>query len=172
MRPTGLKPVEICRGSGLLPSAECRRIPEMITTEYATTGQVPSGPCDIHGGGVRSYARDVDQDEWPRAAAAVDLTHIRPIQVNAPTLLAQSDLYKSVNPVLRGGGGDDSIKVARATTPDGKDPGRPDTNQPTNTLAGQPGSEKEVRRAEPVRPMDLPSGAPVMTLPVPKAAEF
>ena len=171
--PAGLKPVEICRSSGLLPSAECRKIPGMTTTEYATTEQMPSGLCDIHGGGVRSYAKGVDQEEWPRAAAAIDLTRIRPIQVNAPTLLAQSDLYKSVNPVMRGGSGDDdSIKVARATTPDGKDPGKPDSNQLTNAPAGQPGTEKEVRRAEPVRPMDLPAGAPVMTLPVPKAAEF
>jgi len=32
--------------------------------------------------------------------------------------------------------------------------------------------EKEVRKAEPVRPMDLPSTAPVMTIPAPKPAEF
>ena len=171
--PPGLKPVEICRSSGLLPAAECRKTSGLITTEYATAEQMPTGPCDIHGGGVRSYAKGVDQDEWPRAAVAIDLTRIRPIQVNAPTLLAQSDLYRSVNPILRAGLGDDaSIKIARATTPDGKDPGKTDTNLPTNTAVALPGAEKEIRRAEPVRPMDLPAGAPVMTLPVPKAAEF
>ena len=171
--PAGLKPVEICRSSGLLPASECRNTPGLVTTEYATLEQMPTGPCDIHGGGVRSYAKGVDQDEWPRAAAAIDLTRIRPIQVNAPTLLAQSDLYRSVNPILRAGLGDDaSIKIARATTPDGKDPGKTDTNQSTNSAAALPGAEKEVRRAEAVRPMDLPAGAPVMTLPVPKAAEF
>ena len=96
--------------------------------------------------------------------------------MNAPTLLAQSDLYRSVNPILSAADGDDpNIKIARATTPDGKDPGQSGNDQSTNapvTPAGSAAPEKEVRRAEAVRPMDLPAGAPVMTIPVPKPAEF
>jgi hypothetical protein len=98
------------------------------------------------------------------------------IPVNAPTLLAQNDIYHSVNPLRAGVVDDSNVKVARATTPDGKDPGA-DTNQvstnvPVALPATDPGTEKEVRKAEAVRPMDLPDGAPVMTLPPPKPADF
>ena len=169
--PSGLKPVEVCRSSGLIPVDSCRRIPGMIATEYATEAEMPGVECDIHGGGVRSREKEVDQDEWPRAAAAVDLSHVRPIPVNAPTLLAQSDLYRSVNPVLHNENADSAnVKVARATSPDGKDPGVQGAH--TNVAVAVPAGEKEVRRAEPVRPMDLPTGAPVLTIPAPKPAEF
>jgi membrane carboxypeptidase/penicillin-binding protein len=176
--PTGLKAVEICRASGLLPAEGCRKIPGETTTEYATADELPSTECDIHGGGVRDYSKSLDQDEWPRAAAAIDLTRIRPIPVNAPTLLAQNDLYRAVNPVQRAASVDDAgVKVARATTPDGKDPGAEGTNATsTNTPVAQPGltpaEEKEVRKAESVRPMDFPDAAPVINLPPPKPADF
>jgi hypothetical protein len=100
---------------------------------------------------------------------------VRPIPVNAPTLLAQNDLYRSVNPTLSVGAADDaSIKVARATTPDGKDPGADGKGGQgaTNVATALPVAEKEVRKAEPVTPMDLPSAAPALTIPTPKPAEF
>ena len=173
--PSGLKQVGICRSSGLLPSEGCRKFPEMLVSEYATEAEMPTGVCDVHGGGVRSYNRDIDQAEWPRAAVAVDLSRIRPIPVNAPTLLAQNDLYRAVNPALSVGIVDDgNIKVARATSPDGRDPGADGKGTPvaTNVAAALPVGEKEVRKAEPVRPMDLPSAPPVMNIPAPKPAEF
>ena len=171
--PAGLKPVEICRSSGLMPAEACRKTPSLIVTEYATEAQLSNGLCDIHGGGVRNYSKDIDQDEWPRAAAAVDLTRVRPVMVSAPTLLAQNDLYRAVNPVTSGASVDDgSIKVARATSPDGKDPGVQGAAEITNVASVLPAGEKEVRRAEAVRPMDLPTGMPVLTIPAPKPAEF
>ena len=171
--PAGLKPVEICRSSGLMPAEACRKTPSLIVTEYATEAQLSNGLCDIHGGGVRNYSKDIDQDEWPRAAAAVDLTRVRPVTVSAPTLLAQNDLYRAVNPVTSGASVDDgSIKVARATSPDGKDPGVQGAAEITNVASVLPAGEKEVRRAEAVRPMDLPTGMPVLTIPAPKPAEF
>jgi len=171
--PAGLKPVEICRSSGLLPAEACRKTPGLIVTEYATEAQLSNGLCDIHGGGVRNYSKDIDQDEWPRAAAAVDLTRVRPVTVSAPTLLAQNDLYRAVNPVTSGASVDDgSIKVARATSPDGNDPGVQGAAEITNVASALPAGEKEVRRAEAVRPMDLPTGMPVLTIPAPKPAEF
>jgi penicillin-binding protein 1A len=171
--PPGLKSVEICRSSGLMPVEACRKTPGLIATEYATVGQLSNGLCDIHGGGVRNYSKDIDQDEWPRAAAAVDLTRVRPITVSAPTLLAQSDLYRAVNPAASGTALDDgNVKVARATSPDGYDPGVQGNGEATNVAAALPAGEKEVRRAEAVRPMDLPTGMPVLTIPAPKPAQF
>jgi hypothetical protein len=71
---------------------------------------------------------------------------------------------------------DASIKVARATTPDGRDPGADGKGGvaagATNVAAALPVEEKEVRKAEPVRPMDLPNAVPVMSIPAPKPAEF
>ena len=134
---------------------------------------MPFIPCDIHGTGVRNYGKELDQAEWPRAAAAIDLSRVRPIPVNAPTLLAQSDIYRSVNPALQNSAVNDSnIKVARATTPDGKDPGVTPAERAAKALPAQAVEEKEVRRAEPVRPMDLPTAAPVLTIPAPKPAQF
>jgi hypothetical protein len=122
---------------------------------------------------VRSYSKEIDQAEWPRAAAAIDLTRIRPVPLNAPTLLAQNDIYHSVNPAMRNGSADDSsTKVARATTPDGKDPLAQSPASDTNAAQVPPAAEKEVRRAEAVRPMDLPTAAPVLTMPAPKPAQF
>jgi membrane peptidoglycan carboxypeptidase len=171
--PKGLQPVEICRASGLAAGDACRKLPGMTVTEYATASQLPSVACDVHGGGVRSYARDVDDAEWPRAASAVDLTRIRPVPVNAPVLLAQSDVYRSVNPALAASAADDgTVKVARATTPDGKDPGTSGGGGETNALPALPAGPVEVRKAEPVRPLDIPSSDPVLTIPVPKPAQF
>jgi len=171
--PSGLKQVEICRSSGLLPAEGCRKLPGMVATAYATESETPSGYCDIHGGGMRSYTKDVDQEEWPRAAVAVDLSRVRPIPVNAPTLLAQNDLYHSVNPSQGITAVDEgTVKVARATTPDGREPGERWGEMVTNDVVAPSVREKEVRRAEPVRPMDLPAAVPVLTIPTPKPAEF
>jgi len=173
--PQGLKKVDVCRTSGLLPAKGCTEKPGLISSQYATEGEVPVQECDVHGNGVRSYAKGIDQAEWPRAAAAVDLSLVRPIPLNAPTLLAQSDVYHSVNPALQATSPDQAgMKVARATTPDGKDPLADQaggTNAPaTPALKAEDGTE--VRRAEPVGPMDLPTAAPVLTIPAPKPAEF
>jgi penicillin-binding protein 1A len=173
--PPGLKTVEICRMSGLLPDKACYKTqPGLIAREYATAAQIPTLGCDVHGGGVRNYAKEMDQEEWPRAAGAVDLTRVRPVPVTAPTLLAQNDFYHSVNPALQNASGasGEEIPVARATTPEGGDPGIGGgvPAVPAASVSGE--GEKEVRRAEPARAMDLPSGAPVITIPDPKPAEF
>jgi membrane peptidoglycan carboxypeptidase len=170
--PAGLKKADVCRVSGLLPTEGCFRGRGLIAAQYATEAEIPSQQCDVHGGGVRSYGKAIDQAEWPRAAAAIDLSRVRPIPVSAPTLLAQNDIYRSVNPALRNEVTDHSaIKVARATTPDGKDPLASNaTNVPVATTPAD--GEKEVRRAEPVAPMDLPAAVPVMTIPAPKPAQF
>ena len=80
-KPDTLKAAEICRRSGLLATPRCAReadasgMGQGTVTEYGTEAQLPKIRCDIHGGGVRNYAREYDQEEWPRAAAAVDLSH-------------------------------------------------------------------------------------------------
>jgi len=172
--PSGLQKTDVCRASGLLPSEGCSKERGMIAIEYATAAEIPRQECDVHGNGVRSYDKAIDEAGWPRAAAAVDLSRVRPVPVSAPTLLAQNDLYRSVNPSLKSTSGDDSsVKVARATTPDGRDPlASGSTNVPVAQPASPAAGEMEVRRAEPAGPMDLPTAPPVLVIPAPEPANF
>ncbi len=178
-RPDDLKAVEICRRSGLLATPNCSRdegrgAKEHATfTEYGTPAQLPKVRCDIHGGGVRSYARDYDQDEWPRAAAAVDLSMIRPVAVVAPTLLGLNDVYASVKPA--GERSDEAIPVARAIPVNGSDGAAvasADVPKQEQATAAAPAAEPEVRKAEAVHPLDSPLDAPSIQAPTPAPITF
>ena len=142
--------------------------------EYGTTAQIPKIRCDIHGGGVRSYAREYDQDEWPRAAAAIDLSTIRPVAVMSPTILGLNDIYGAVRPAAQRF--DDAIPVARAipvNAPDGQDAGGgpPETGS-DHTADARPAAEPEVRKAQAVRPLDSPLDAPSIQAPTPEPITF
>lgn len=176
-RPDTLKPVEICRRSGLLATPRCvepdGKGPGTFT-EYGTAAQVPKIRCDVHGGGVRNYARDYDQEEWPRAASAIDLSTVRPVAVMSPTVLGLNDVYGSVRPA--GQGFDDTIPVARAipvNAADGQDADATaaETSN-SHTADARPAAEPEVRKAEAVRPLDSPLDAPSIQAPTPEPITF
>lgn len=111
-RPDTLKEVEICRMSGLLATPRCGQDAAHpgIVKEYALESQIPKIPCDIHGPGIRVFAKEFIEGDWPRAQVALDLSRIRPIAVNSPALLGLTDVYGSV----RAGGRDTEVPVARA----------------------------------------------------------
>ena len=180
-RPDSLKAVEICRRSGLLATPRCAREAETngkghgTFTEYGTAAQLPKIRCDIHGGGVRNYAREYDQEQWPRAAAAVDLSTIRPVAVIAPTLLGLSDVYASVRPA--GERFDETIPVARAipvNAVDGQEAGGPaaEVSETDKVAVEAPVAEPEVRKAEAVRPLDSPLDMPSIQAPTPEPITF
>ncbi|MEI6034840.1 MAG: transglycosylase domain-containing protein, partial [Verrucomicrobiae bacterium] len=128
-KPSGLQEVEICRSSGLLATPRCKPDPgisggrSLTYIEYATAAEAPKIRCDIHGGGVKNYAKQFEEAGWPRAAAAVDLMTIRPVAVSAPTLLGFNDIYQSVHPGMQTLD-DGSIPVAKAI-PVGKEDAPP-----------------------------------------------
>jgi len=188
IKPSGLKEVEICRTSGLLATPRCT----LETTdasgaisssrplsymELATETQIPKIRCDIHGGGVRNYAKQYDEAEWPRAAAAVDLATIRPVAVIAPTLLGFNDVYQSIRPGMETLE-DGAIPVAKAiaVTPEKKDvdPGVPagQANAIPEAAVPAPPVEPEIRKAESLAPLDSPLDKPVIQLPPPAAMDF
>ncbi len=186
-KPEELKEVEICRTSGLLSTPRCKieftdassgiasSLP-LTYKELATEEQIPKIRCDIHGGGVRNYAKEYDDAEWPRAAVAVDLTTIRPVAVQAPTLLGMNDVYQSVRPKFEPGD-DENIPVAKAIAVHSADepaPAEALPNPPAEVLTPPAlGAEPEVRRAESVKPLDSPMDAPAIQLPAPPpAADF
>ncbi|GAB4169526.1 MAG: hypothetical protein Fur0032_08100 [Terrimicrobiaceae bacterium] len=192
LKPETLQEVEICRNSGLRATPRCRtkvfdpqtgQNVDVPTTylELARQDQIPNVACDVHGGGIRDYARSYDEAEWPRAASAVDLTRIRPVAVNSPSLLGLTDVYGAVRP--GSAGFDESIPVARAiavneapaaqpplTLPDDAPPVAPLTRDESPT-----GGEPDVRRAEAVTPLPNGTGgfdAPAMAAPTPEPIRF
>jgi len=187
-KPAGLQEVEICRISGLLATPRCKAdlqnasgaISQPLSyIEYATAGEVPKIRCDIHGGGVRNYAKQFDEGGWPRAAAAVDLATIRPVAVSAPTLLGFNDIYQSVHPgmtMLEDG----SIPVAKAIPVKKED--MPAAETAAEATGGRPEAppvqpappqaEPEVRKAESIAPLDSPLDKPTIQLPPPATMDF
>lgn len=178
MKPDTVKTVEICRTTGLLATPQCADAG--IYTEYATEAQMPKIRCDVHGGGIRNYAKEYGQEEWPRAAAAVDPATVRPIAVLAPTLLGLSDVYNSVRPGAVKF--DESIPVAKAvpvtheesTPAEGEtvDPNAPPKAEPVAAIENVPEEEPEVRKAEAVNPLDSPLDEPAIKMPEPPPINF
>jgi len=152
-RPPGLAPVSICRSSGLAATPRCGE--NNTYTELATDSQIPSIPCDIHSGGIRTYAREFEEADWPRAAAAIDLSRIRPVAVTSPTLVGFNDIYRSVRPGM-GMENDDDIPVAKAIAV-----------SPAAPISDAPPAEIEVRRAEAVTQPATPLEIPSISLPPP-----
>jgi membrane peptidoglycan carboxypeptidase len=179
-KPDSLKPAEICRQSGLLATPKCARegspaqVGHGTLTEYGTEAQLPKIRCDIHGAGVRNYAREYGQEEWPRAAAAVDLSTVRPVAVAEPTLLGLNDVYGSVRAAAERF--DDAIPVARALPVDAAEqqPATAPTDLSTDgeTSPASPAAEPEVRKAEAVQPLDSPLDLPSIQAPTPEPITF
>lgn len=195
-RPDSIVPVSICRVSGLLETARCEeevqdpqtgqtRKEKTAYIEYATAGSKPTIPCDVHGTGLRLYADEQPESDWPRAVAAVDLNLIRPVAVGAPALVGLNDAYQSVKPAalrLR----EDEIPVAKAeavngaapaggattTTEDGVPVAKAEAVAPASDPAPVAAASQEVRKAEPVKPMDVPVEDPALPLATPPPIDF
>jgi len=182
-QPRGLQTVEVCRASGLLATPRCQpksssnpapastsesdsTQPLSVYQELASEDQIPKISCDIHGGGIRSYTREFEQEDWPRAATAIDLSKIRPVAVISPALTGYNDIYRSVRPG-EGSDNDDSIPVAKAIPVNVPPPAAEamDGSQPFPT-------EVEVRRAEPVDSSAAPFEAPALEAAPPDPIQF
>ena len=182
-QPPGLQSVEVCRSSGLLATPRCQPknsanpVPassgesepanrNSVYKDLATEDQFPKIPCDIHGGGIRSYTREFEEEDWPRAASAIDLTKIRPVAVVSPALTGYNDIYRSVRPG-EGAENDDTVPVAKAI-PVNVPPPAAEAVNPAQTPAG----EIEVRRAEPVNSAAPPFEAPALESAPPDPIQF
>lgn len=182
-QPPGLQTVEVCRSSGLLATPRClpkssaNSVPDQtgepepdktasVYKELASEDQIPKIPCDIHGGGIRSYTREFEEEDWPRAASAVDLTKIRPVAVVSPALTGYNDIYRSVRPG-EGVENDDSVPVAKAIPVNVAPPAAEAVGAPQS-----PAGEIEVRRAEPVNSSAQPLEAPALEAAPPDPIQF
>lgn len=175
-QPKGMIRCEICASSGLLATNKCFETIENKeaggTTQRPTTyfeiaaaDQAPKDACDVHGDVQRSFVKEIaGSDKWPRAALAVDVSAHRPVAMKAPTVLGGNDPYNSLQAI-------NNVVAARALT--GQRAPLSSSNVVPAPVAGEAGSEMEVRRAEPVRPVDqLSDLGPPLDLEPPAPIDF
>ncbi len=161
--PKGIIKCEICSSSGLLATAKCvdvttnpetgEKISRRTTYfEIATDAQAPTEGCNVHGDagpaltqtpGGNGPGAGNDPSKWPKAAGAVNLATVAPIELKAPTVIGV-DPFNSQQSVanalaMKGLGG------AGQVAPIGNDGQVPTVPQ---------GPAIEVRKAEGVGPME------------------
>jgi 1A family penicillin-binding protein len=69
--------------------------------EIATPSQMPTEPCNVHGEARTRLVRALPAAEWPRAELAVDLNEVTPVIAKGPTLLAEKDPYRSAKATMK-----------------------------------------------------------------------
>jgi 1A family penicillin-binding protein len=165
-RPIDLKRVEVCLDTGLPASPKC-----MLTTvadpwlpprkgtffEFSTAKQLPKETCWLHGSDNRSFVRGLRPQDAPRATNAVDPAQAVAVQIRAPTLLGD-DPYQSVKP--RPAEPPELAQTAKASW----------TPAPRALPVDKP--EPQVRRAEPVGPLDRQQQPPPVDLPTPAPVDL
>jgi membrane peptidoglycan carboxypeptidase len=165
-RPIDLKRVEVCLDTGLPASPKC-----MLTTvadpwlpprkgtffEFSTAKQLPKETCWLHGDDNRSFVRTLHSQDAPRATSATDTAQAAPVLVRAPTVLGD-DPYQSVKPRPK-----EQPELAQASKADW-------TPAPRALPVDKP--PPNVRRAEPVGPLDRQQTAPPVDLPTPSPVDL
>jgi hypothetical protein len=108
--------------------------------EIATSAQMPTEPCNVHGEARTRLVRDLPASGFPRASLAVDPTQVSPIAVKGPVLLAENDPYGAVNSTIK------------PKPPPEKE--QPPTDKPVNPNADEnmPDPTKPILKAQPVEP--------------------
>lgn len=106
--PVTVEQVQICRLSGELATDKCVEVTRVANgeeisestaySEYARIGKAPTVQCSVHAGGVKSFVKEFSEEEWPRAAAAVDLSKIRPVDVSSAPVVGGGDPYNAISP--------------------------------------------------------------------------
>ena len=165
-RPIDLKRVEVCLDTGLPASPKC-----MLTTvadpwspprkgtffEFSTAKQLPKETCWLHGDDTRSFVRTLRSQDAPRATTATDVAPSVPVHMPAPTVLGD-DPYQSIKPHPK-----EPPQLAQS----GKAEWTP---APRALPVDKPAPE--VRRAEPVGPLDRQQQPPPIDLPTPSPVDL
>jgi penicillin-binding protein 1A len=190
--PKGIQKAEICLRSGLLATDKCydtvksadgNTVKKRTTyTELATSAQMPTEPCNVHGEIRTRLVRDLPASGFPRASLAVDPKQVQPISPKGPVLMAENDPYNAIHSTVKpkpvekpepekSPGADQPNKLPDPTKPVMKaEPVESPTEKPVlkaervdpeenkPILRAEPvtptSSPKEIRRAEPVHPTD------------------
>jgi penicillin-binding protein 1A len=159
--PKGIQKAEICLRSGLLATDKCydtvksasgETVHKRTTyIELATSAQMPTEPCNVHGEARTRLVRDLPASGFPRASLAVDPKQVQPITPQGAVLMAENDPYNSVHSTVKP---KPVEKPAPEKSPAADDPSRlPDPTKPV--LKAEPvesPTEKPVLKAERVEP--------------------
>jgi len=175
--PPGVHKVEICSKSGLLATDKCYEdvhsasgdIVKRRTSyfELATDEQMPTDGCDVHGDSVRTQlVKKFESSQWPRAALAVDTKEVAPVVMQGPTLLAEDDPYTAVGSTFK----PKNVAAAGGHTEPGLDPDKPIKR--AIPVTPTPDDTIEVRRAQPVRPIDESGAEPLLQNEPPAPLDF
>ena len=115
--------------------------------ELGTDEQRPADLCDVHGDSVRTQlVKKFESSQWPRAALAVDTAQVAPVVMQGPTLLAGDDPYDAIGSTFK------PKTVAKQEAAHDFDPDKPVMR--AIPVGPAPDDQVEVRRAQPVRPID------------------
>jgi 1A family penicillin-binding protein len=165
-RPFDLKRVEVCLDTGLPASPKCMLtsvadpgLPPRKGTffEFSTAKQLPNETCWLHGDDTRSFVRTLRSQDAPRATNATDPAQTTPVLVREPTVLGD-DPYQSIKPRPK-----EPPQLAQASKADW-------TPAPRALPVDKP--PPEVRRAEPVGPLDRQQTPPPVDLPTPPPVDL
>ena len=165
-RPIDLKRVEVCLDTGLPASPKC-----MLSTvadpwtpprkgtffEFSTAKQLPKETCWLHGDDTRSFVHNLRTQDVPRATSAKDSAQITPVLIREATVLGD-DPYQSVKPKQK-----EPEQLAQSSKPSW-------TPAPRALPVDKPPTE--VRRAEPVGPLDRQPQPPPLDLPTPPPVDL
>jgi penicillin-binding protein 1A len=165
-RPIDLKRVEVCLDTGLPASPKC-----MLSTvadpwtpsrkgtffEFSTAKQLPKETCWLHGDDTRSFVHNLRTQDVPRATSAKDSAQVTPVLIREATVLGE-DPYQSVKPKQK-----EPEQLAQSGKPSW-------TPAPRALPVDKPPTE--VRRAEPVGPLDRQQQPPPLDLPTPPPVDL
>jgi 1A family penicillin-binding protein len=165
-RPIDLKRVEVCLNTGLPASPKCALLssisndpdlPERKGTffEFTTVKQMPKERCWLHGDDNRSFVKTLRNQDVPRAATITDAAQFPAVVMQGPTIVG-NDPYDSAKPRK------DNPQVAQVAP----------TLTPAPKALPVTTSTPEVRRAEPVGPLDRQSAPPKVDLPPPERVDL
>ncbi len=165
-RPIDLKRVEVCLNTGLPASPKCALLstisndpdlPERKGTffEFTTAKQMPKERCWLHGDDNRSFVKMLRNQDVPRAATITDAAQFPAVVMQGPTIVG-NDPYDSAKPRK------DNPQVAQVAP----------TLTPAPKALPVTTSTPEVRRAEPVGPLDRQSAPPKVDLPPPERVDL
>ena len=167
-RPFDLKKVEVCLNTGLPASPKCSLLSTISNDpdlpprkgtfmEFTTSKQLPKEHCWLHGDDRRSFVKTLRNQDIPRATNAVEPSRFPPVAMQGETVVGD-DPYQSVKP---------KKETTAAAQP------KPSWTPAPKALPVNPGeTQTQVRRAEPVGPLDRQGAAPPVELPTPEHVDL
>jgi 1A family penicillin-binding protein len=165
-RPIDLKRVEVCLNTGLPAAPKCSLLstvsndPDLPARkgtffEFATAKQMPKEHCWMHGDDNRSFVKTLRNQDIPRATTATDVAQFPPVTMQGPALVG-NDPYDAAKPRK------DNPQIAQAGP----------TLTPAPKALPVTAATPEVRRAEPVGPLDRQATPPKVDLPPPEHVDL